>query len=159
MDGTKALPADIGDTQELRRRPGPKLARWICVAPGIIRQFVAMQCGKLVQDIYRDHNPAWIWNTKAARLVHVHILDPASCEAVTHVVPPPPPPDARGYIKAGGSFFVVEEQPENRVDGGDFDNVKSVSVMDKDQAVQPESSLDPTQATQCKCGIRFCDCV
>ncbi|OAG42872.1 hypothetical protein AYO21_02823 [Fonsecaea monophora] len=115
--------------------------------------------GKLVQDIYRDHNPASIWNTEAARLVHVHILDPASCEAVTHVVPPPPPIDAMGYVEEGGAFFVVEEQPENRVDGGDFDNVKSVSAMDQQKGVQSEPSLDPSQPTRCKCGIRLCDCV
>ncbi|OQU97521.1 hypothetical protein CLAIMM_03446 isoform 2 [Cladophialophora immunda] len=115
--------------------------------------------GKLVQDIYRDHNPAHIWNTEAARIVHVHILDPASCEAVTHVVPPPPPIDAMGYIEEGGAFFVVEEQPENRVEGGDFDNVESVSAVDKGKGVRTEPSLDPNQPTQCKCGIRLCDCV
>ncbi|KIY04093.1 uncharacterized protein Z520_00785 [Fonsecaea multimorphosa CBS 102226] len=114
--------------------------------------------GKLVQDIYRDWHPAHIWNTKATRLVHVHILDPASYEAVTHIVPPPPPIDAMGYIEEGGSFFVVEEQPENRVDGGDFDNVKSVSAMDKDQGVRTEPSLDPTQPTRVRpCDHQFCN--
>ncbi|KIW86331.1 hypothetical protein Z517_01727 [Fonsecaea pedrosoi CBS 271.37] len=114
--------------------------------------------GKLVQDIYRDHNPASIWNTEAARLVHVHILDPASCEAVTHVVPPPPPIDAMGYVEEGGAFFVVEEQPENRVDGGDFDNVKSVSAMDQQKGVQSEPSLDPSQPTRVRpCDHQFCN--
>ncbi|KIW90986.1 uncharacterized protein Z519_08769 [Cladophialophora bantiana CBS 173.52] len=119
--------------------------------------------GKLVWLIYPRFSQfktsiATVTQPKAARLVHAHILDPASSEAVTHIVPPRPPTDAIGYIKEDGSFFVVEEQPENRVEDGDFDNVKSVSGMDKDQAVEPESSLDPTQAAQCKCGIRFCDC-
>lgn len=114
----------------------------------------------IVQDIYRDlYNPAHIWNLEATRLVHVHILDPASCENVTHIVPPPPPIDAMGYVEEGGAFFVVQEQPENRVDGGDFDNVKSVSAMDKAKGVAIEPALDPSQPTQCSCAIRLCDCV
>jgi hypothetical protein len=112
-----------------------------------------------VQDIYPDENNPNIWNTTASKLVHVHILDPASCEAVTHVVSAPPPMDAETYAKSNLPFYVVEEQPENRLEGGDFHNVKSVSAMDKEKEVVKEQSLDPTKPTQCQCGIRLCDCV
>ena len=50
-----------------------------------------------------------MWNTEFTRLVNVHLLDPASCEKVTHVVPPPPPIDAMGYVEADMPFFVVEK--------------------------------------------------
>ena len=73
-----------------------------------------------------DRNPAYIWNTAASKLVHVHILDPASCEAVTHIVPPPPPIDAKTYAESNMPFFVLEERPDERLEGGDFDHVKSV---------------------------------
>jgi len=112
-----------------------------------------------VQDIYRDGHPARIWNIAASKLVHIHILDPTSCEVVIHVVPQPPPIDAMGYVEANMPFFVVEEQPENRVDGGDFENVISVSSMDKEKGVATEPSLDPSKPAQCKCGVRLCDCV
>ena len=116
-------------------------------------------CHPTVQDIHRDGNPAKIWNAEAAMLVNVHILDPTSCEAVTHIVPPPPPIDTKSYIKEGGSFFVVEEQPENRLDGGNFEDIKSVSAMDQAKGIGTEPSLDPSQQTRCKCGVRLCDCV
>jgi len=112
-----------------------------------------------VQDIYRDDHPARIWNTAASKLVHIHIFDPGSCEAVTHVVPPPPPIDTTAYVESGGQFFVVQERPDARVEGGDFTNVKSVSAMDKEKGVAAEPSLDPSTPTQCKCGVRLCDCV
>lgn len=91
--------------------------------------------------------------------MHVHILDPMSCEAVTHIVPLPPPIDVKGYAEGGGQFFVIEEQPENRLEGGDFEDIKSVSALDKEKAVPAEAELDPTTPMQCKCGIRMCDCV
>ncbi|RFU29847.1 hypothetical protein B7463_g6513, partial [Scytalidium lignicola] len=116
--------------------------------------------GKLVQDIYRDPFPAEIWNTEAAYSVHIHILDPASCEAVTHVVPQPPPIDATTYTKANLPFFVVEEKADDRVDGGDFNNVKSVSAMDNAKGVATESSFDPSKPSMCKaCETRLCDCI
>lgn len=43
--------------------------------------------GKLIQDIYKDRNPATIWNHATARILYVHMLDPESCEKVTHIVP------------------------------------------------------------------------
>ncbi|KAK2767454.1 hypothetical protein FQN54_003610 [Arachnomyces sp. PD_36] len=116
--------------------------------------------GKLVQDIYRDRNPPRIWNTEATRLVHVHILDPQSCESVTHIVPPPPPIDAMGYVEQDLPFFVVEEQVDNRVDGGEFKNVASVSAMDKKTGVMTEPSFDPSKPTMCTgCETRLCDCI
>jgi hypothetical protein len=78
---------------------------------------------------------------------------------VTHVVPPPPPIDAMGYVESIMAFFVVEEQVENRVDGGDFDNAISVSAMDKEKSASTEPSLDPSKPMQCKCRVRLCDCV
>jgi hypothetical protein len=112
-----------------------------------------------VQDIHEDPNPANIWNTAASKLVHIHILDPASCEAVTHIVPAPPPIDAETYAKSNMPFFVLEEKPDERLEGGDFDNVKSVSAMDKEKGVSEEQSLDPTKPVQCQCEVRLCDCV
>jgi hypothetical protein len=64
-----------------------------------------------------------------------------------------------GYVEEGGAFYVVEEKPEDRLDAGDFDQVKSVAGMDKSKGVEVEPSLDPTQQNPCKCGIRLCDCV
>lgn len=82
-----------------------------------------------------------------------------SWEAVTHIVPPPPPIDTQQYAQDGGQFFVVEEQPDNRLDGGNFESVKSVSAMDKEKLAQTDGSLDPKTPKPCKCGIRMCDCV
>jgi hypothetical protein len=114
----------------------------------------------LVQDIYKDPNPPRIWNTEATRLVHIHILDPASYEAVTHIIPPPPPMDATEYTEANMPFYVVEEQVDNRVEGGDFENVISVSAMDKEKGVVTEPALDPSKPTMCRsCEVRLCDCV
>jgi hypothetical protein len=90
----------------------------------------------------------------------VHILDPASCEKVTHLVPLPPPIDAKSYADSGGKFFVVEEQVDNRVDGGDFEGVKSVSQMDKHIGVNKEEEFDPTKPSMCReCQIRLTDCI
>ena len=117
-----------------------------------------MSSRDIVQDIYKDTNEPETWNTAASKLVHIHILDPASCEAVTHIVPPPPPIDAEAYVKQDIPFFVVEEQPESRLEGGHFDSVQSVSAMDKAQGISQEQSLDPQVPTQCQCGVRLCDC-
>jgi hypothetical protein len=93
-------------------------------------------------------------------LVNIHILDPASCEAVTHIVPQPPPIDVAAYAEANMPFFVIEEQVDNRVDGGDFDNVISVSAMDNVKGVSTEPSLDPSKPSMCKvCEARLCDCM
>jgi Zinc finger, C3HC4 type (RING finger) len=139
--------------------PFPMFWSLTAFSPTQSRNTTANHSASLVQDIYRDPNPAHTWNTAAAKLVHIHILDPASCEAVTHVVPAPPPIDAMGYVEANMPFFVVEEQAENRVDGGDFENVISVSAMDRERGVATEPSLDPSKPTQCKCAVRLCDCV
>jgi hypothetical protein len=139
--------------------PFPMFWPLTAFSPTQSRNTTANHSAPIVQDIYRDPNPAHTWNTAAAKLVHIHILDPASCEAVTHVVPAPPPIDAMGYVEANMPFFVVEEQAENRVDGGDFENVISVSAMDRERGVATEPSLDPSKPTQCKCAVRLCDCV
>jgi hypothetical protein len=101
-----------------------------------------------------------MWNHAAARLLHVHILDPASCEKVTHVVPRPPPMDSKAYAEAGGQFFVVEEKADERLDGGDFGNVKSVSWMDQHIGISTEPEFDPTKPKICTtCELRLCDCM
>ncbi|KAK2846370.1 hypothetical protein FQN49_005792 [Arthroderma sp. PD_2] len=116
--------------------------------------------GKLVQDIYKDKNDHRIWNTDAARLINVHIFDPRTFESVTHIVPMPPPIGVEEYTKANLPYYVVEEQPDNRLAGGDFDNVLSVSAMDKKKGVVTEPSLDPSRPSMCKeCETRLCDCV
>jgi hypothetical protein len=114
----------------------------------------------VVQDIYKDPYPATIWNHAAARILHVHILDPMSCEKVTHIVPQPPPIDAKAYTEAGGQYFVVEEKVGERLDGGDFDNVKSVSQMDQHIGISTEPEFDPTKPKMCTtCELRLCDCM
>lgn len=79
---------------------------------------------------------------------------------MTHIVPQPPPKDAKGSAGEDNPYFVVEEQIDNRVDGGDFDNVASVSAMDNKKGIVTEPSLDPSRPTQCReCDTRLCDCV
>jgi hypothetical protein len=90
----------------------------------------------------------------------VHILDPVSCEKVTHVVPKPPATDVKGYTEAGGQFFVVEEKADARLDKGDFDNVKSVSQMDQHIGISTEPEFDPKKPKMCVvCELRLCDCM
>ena len=65
-----------------------------------------------------------------------------------------------GYVEANMPFFVVEEQVDNRVDGGDFDNVISVSAMDKEKGVTVEPEFDPSKPKMCKeRKMRLCDCM
>lgn len=112
-----------------------------------------------MQDIYKDNYPSNDWNHAAARIINVHILDPASCEKVTHIVALPPPKDAKSYASNGGKFFVVKEQVDNRVEGGDFKGVKSVSQMDEHIGVK-EDEFDPTKPSMCaKCKTRLTDCI
>ncbi|ENI00582.1 hypothetical protein COCC4DRAFT_53609 [Bipolaris maydis ATCC 48331] len=116
--------------------------------------------GKLIQDIYKDTNPATTWNHAAARIIHVHMLDPESCEKVTHIVPRPPPMDVKRYAKTGGQFWVVEEKVDERLDGGDFNNVKSVSQMDKHVGITTEPEFNPVRPKMCTtCEMRLCDCI
>ena len=59
-------------------------------------------------------------------------------------------------------FFVVEEQVNNRVEGGDFNTVNSVSAMDKEnlKGVTAEPEFDPSKPKICKeCETRLCDCM
>jgi hypothetical protein len=68
--------------------------------------------------------------------------------------------DAKNYVKSNLPFFVVEKQVDNRLEGGDFDNVKSVSVLDHEQGIATESIFDPNKPTRCtECRIRLCDCM
>ena len=113
-----------------------------------------------VQDIYKDPYPATTWNHAAARILHIHILDPVSCEKVTHIVPTPPNTDVKAYTEAGGQYFVVEEKVDERLEGGDFDNVKSVSQMDQHIGITTEPEFDPTKPKMCTtCELRLCDCM
>jgi hypothetical protein len=122
--------------------------------------FTLLLTRNTVQDIYKDPHPATIWNHAAARILNVHILDPVSCEKVTHIVPNPPPIDAKAYTAAGGQYFVVEEKVDERLDGGDFDNVKSVSQMDQHVGISAEPEFDPTKPKMCTaCELRLCDCM
>lgn len=92
--------------------------------------------------------------------MNIHLLDPATCESITHIVPPPPPMDTKRYINSSLPFFVVEEQIDNRLEGGDFDNVKSVSTLDQEKGIGNESIFDPNKPTRCsECKIRLCDCM
>lgn len=115
--------------------------------------------GKLVQDIVRDKNAVAIWNLQNAKLVNVHIIDPASCEQATHIVPEPPM-DTQTYIDADLPFFVVEENADNRLDEGDFHHVVSVSEMHKKIGVTTQSEFNPNRPKMCEeCLLRLCDCM
>ncbi|KAL8825733.1 MAG: hypothetical protein Q9191_004236, partial [Dirinaria sp. TL-2023a] len=87
--------------------------------------------GKLIQDIVKDSGPVQCWNMKQRRIINIHILDPKSCEQVTHVVPQPPPMDTKAYTDAGLPFYVMQEDVVNRLQEGDFEDVKSVAAMDQ----------------------------
>ncbi|EOA92167.1 uncharacterized protein SETTUDRAFT_134260 [Exserohilum turcica Et28A] len=116
--------------------------------------------GKLIQDIYKDPYPASTWNHAAARILNVHMLDPDSFEKVTHIVPRPPPIDVSEYVEAGGEFYVVDEKIDERLDGGDFDNVKSVSHMDQQVGITTDPEFDPAKPKMCStCEVRLCDCI
>jgi len=116
--------------------------------------------GKLIQDIVKDLNPPNCWNTSQSRLINIHILDPTSCEQVTHTVPQPPPMDAKAYTDAGHSFYVVQEDVDNRLEEGDFENVNSVSAMDQAIGVTTVEEFDPMKPKMCtQCAKRLCDCM
>ena len=116
--------------------------------------------GKLIQDIITDWTPLSCWNTTQTRLINIHILDPKSCEQVTHVVPQPPPMDAKAYTDAGLPFYVMQEDVDNRVDEGDFEGIKSVSAMDQEVGISTEDEFDPMKPRMCTtCEKRLCDCM
>lgn len=88
------------------------------------------------------------------------MLDPDSFEKVTHIVPRPPPIDVSEYVEAGGEFYVVDEKIDERLDGGDFDNVKSVSHMDQQVGITTDPEFDPAKPKMCStCEVRLCDCM
>jgi hypothetical protein len=67
---------------------------------------------------------------------------------------------AYDYVIEKLPFFVVGEQIDDRLDGGDFDNLKSVSQMDEIKGMASEPSFDPSQPLLCKtCERRLCDCM
>lgn len=142
----------------------PWAARWVFIPslpnhPTIVGSYNQTNLVS-VQDIICDNNPPTIWTAAASRVIHVHILDPASCEVITRVVPPSIPPSAQEAVASKLLFFVVEEQVNNRLDGGDFDQVHSVSQIDKISGVASELLLDPSQPTVCgRCEKRLCDCM
>jgi len=68
--------------------------------------------------------------------------------------------DAKAYIEASGQFFVVEEKVDERLDGGDFDKVKSVGQMDQHVGISTEPEFDPKKPKMCTtCELRLCDCM
>ena len=67
--------------------------------------------------------------------------------------------DAKAYTDAGLPFYIVQEDVDNRVEEGDFENVKSVSAMDKEIGVTKEDEFDsmkPKMCTQCEKRLRDC---
>ncbi|OAP62752.1 hypothetical protein AYL99_01979 [Fonsecaea erecta] len=173
MKQTKEEPGDMEATPDYVIVPGPEWLDGICVAPGIVRQFVAMPLGLVtLSKVKRREKRSTQSKTFIAIAIQhtsgtLKLRDLSTFTSWTQ--PPvkpsptsshrPPPIDTMGYLEEGGSFFVVEEQSENRIDGGEVNNVKSVSAMDKHQDIKTEPSLDPRRPTQCKCGVRLCDCV
>lgn len=68
--------------------------------------------------------------------------------------------NAQAYIDADLPFFVIEENVENRLDKGDFEQVVSVSEMDKKIGVTTEPSFNPNKPKMCEeCSLRLCDCM
>lgn len=68
--------------------------------------------------------------------------------------------DVKRYAKTGGQFWVVEEKVDERLDGGDFNNVKSVSQMDKHVGITTEPEFNPVRPKMCTtCEMRLCDCM
>lgn len=73
-------------------------------------------------------------------------------------MPPPPPIDTELYLKSNFPFYVVEKQADNRLEGGEFDYVKSVGALDKEMVLVIESTFDPSKPTRCsECKIRLCN--
>ena len=116
--------------------------------------------GKIIQDILEDTNPANCWNKSQSKLINIHILDPMSCEKVTHVVPLPPPIDAKAYTDAKIPFYTMQEDVDGRLGEGDFEGLKSVSEMDEAVGVTTEAEFDPLKPQMCtECEKRLCDCM
>lgn len=119
--------------------------------------------GKLIQDIYADTNPRHIWNKPRTRLVNVHILDSFTFEVATHIVPPPTPITAEKYNDQGLPVFLLEEEVNGRLDGGNsLKGVKSVSIMDKETGIDDISNavFDPLKPKKCQtCESMLCDCM
>lgn len=128
-----------------------------------VRQMGIAAGGKLIQDIYQDKYPSHIWDSGRARLVNVHILDSSIFEALTHIVPPMVPLTPQAYKEAGLPFYVLEEEIDNRIDGGQaLKEVKSVSTMDKEVGVGSGSDTtgDTLRPKGCEiCKVRLCDCM
>ncbi|KAI9886853.1 MAG: hypothetical protein M1823_001352 [Watsoniomyces obsoletus] len=116
--------------------------------------------GRLIQDIYRDSNPPWIWNRSRSRMLNVHIFNSWTFEAITHIMAPPTPITAEHYTELGLPFFVIEEERDQRIDGGDaLKEVKSVSAMDKKVGLE-DAALNQVEPGICKgCSIRLTDCM
>jgi len=114
---------------------------------------------QLIQDIACDSTNAGNWNKQEARLINIHILDPSSFEQITHVVPVPPPIDAKPYIDANRPYYVIHEDVDNQLDGGEFNNVPSDSEMNKKVGVITQPEFDPFKPKLCReCLVRLCDC-
>lgn len=119
--------------------------------------------GKLVQDIYADTNPKHIWNKSNIRLVNIHILNSFTFEEVTHIVPPPTPITANMYNDLKLPVFLLEEELNDRVDGGNsLKGIQSVSAMDKKMGIDGSSNttFNPLKPKKCgTCEVRLCDCM
>ena len=119
--------------------------------------------GKLVQDIYADTNPRHIWNKSNTRLVNIHILNSFTFEEVTHIVPPPTPITANMYDDLKLPVFLLEEELNDRVDGGNsLKGIQSVSAMDKKMGIDgsPDTTFNPLKPKKCgTCEVRLCDCM
>ncbi|KAL4787455.1 hypothetical protein BJX76DRAFT_363397 [Aspergillus varians] len=119
--------------------------------------------GKLLQDIVEDVSHKRIWDTSRAKSLDIHILHPPDFEAVTHILPPKTPITMEEYLAAGIHFFVIEEDPDQRLDGSAaLAGVKSISTMDEHIGVHDNLSteFDPLKPKRCgTCAVRLCDCI
>lgn len=68
--------------------------------------------------------------------------------------------DAKAYTDAGIPFYVVQEDVDNRLEEGDFEDISSISAMDKQIGVTTEEEFDPMRPKMCtQCEMRLCDCM
>ncbi|KAI1878552.1 uncharacterized protein JN550_000734 [Neoarthrinium moseri] len=89
--------------------------------------------GLIQQTIEPDPHPAGVWDTAAAILLNLQILDSEAFAEVTGAPPPPTPIDAQTYATHGFPFFEVWGEEKTGV-RGDFGEVRSVAQIEAAQA-------------------------
>lgn len=97
--------------------------------------------GKILQSIKKDPHPAEKWNKDVSIVFNVQILNAACFKHVTGRTPPLSPITAATYAKLKLPFFKLYEEPSDIK--GDFDLVKSVAEIDKEEEADIDVSVKP----------------